>query len=188
MRRLVKQFVKFAAIGLIAFVIDYGLMVLLTVLFNIYYPGLDDVNYLIAATISFCSSVVFNYYASMRYVFTHRPELSRNREFVIFFVLAFVGLCLNDVLMYIGTSIIGITYLITKIFAAMIVTVWNFFSRKRFLDLDGIPRATVEEGLESSDEPGVEEIVEDVMGTSNAPGGVSDKSGGGEDESRPASR
>lgn len=36
---------------------------------------LVGVNYLISATISFTVSVVFNYLASMRYVFTHKQGL-----------------------------------------------------------------------------------------------------------------
>ena len=76
MEKLIAQFMKFGVVGVIAFVIDYGLMVALT--------ELVGVNYLISATISFTVSVVFNYLASMRYVFTHKQGLSRRREFVIF--------------------------------------------------------------------------------------------------------
>ena len=55
MGKLVQQFMKFGVVGVIAFVIDYGLMVALT--------ELAGVNYLISATISFTVSVVFNYLA-----------------------------------------------------------------------------------------------------------------------------
>ena len=37
-------------------------------------------NYLVSATISFTASVVFNYAASMRYVFTHKEGMSRRRD------------------------------------------------------------------------------------------------------------
>lgn len=126
MKNLIKQFAKFGVVGVIAFVIDYGLMVLLTELFHI--------NYLISATISFTVSVIFNYFASMRYVFTHKEGMSRRREFVIFVVLSVIGLMLNNVLMYIGTGLIGISYLITKLIATAVVTIYNFVTRKKFLD------------------------------------------------------
>ena len=45
-------------VGVIAFVIDYGSLALLTEVFG--------VNYLVSATIPFTVSVVFNYLASMR--------------------------------------------------------------------------------------------------------------------------
>lgn len=117
---------KFGVVGLIAFVIDYGLMVALT--------ELAGINYLVSATISFTVSVVFNYVASMRYVFTHKEGLSRRREFIIFVVLSVIGLGLNDLLMWIGTTLWDISYLIVKIGATALVTVYNFITRKIFLD------------------------------------------------------
>ena len=102
MKYLFQQFMKFGVVGVIAFIIDYGLMVALT--------ELAGVEYLLSATISFTASVVFNYLASMRYVFTHKEGLSRRREFVIFVVLSVIGLAINDALMFLGTSFLGISY------------------------------------------------------------------------------
>lgn len=125
-KRLIEQLLKFGVVGVLAFFIDYGLMVLLTELFS--------VDYLISATISFVVSVVFNYCASMRYVFRHREGLTRRREFVIFVVLSVVGLLLNDALMWLGTSLALIDYRITKIVVTFLVAVYNFVTRKVFLD------------------------------------------------------
>ena len=126
MRKLIAQMMKFGVVGLIAFGIDYGLLVLLTSVFGLYY--------LLSATISFTVSVIFNYFASMRYVFTHKEDMSRKREFTIFVVLSIIGLGLNNLFMWIGTSLMGITYLITKLVATFLVTIFNFVTRKKFLD------------------------------------------------------
>ncbi len=126
MGKLVAQFMKFGVVGVIAFVIDYGLLALLTEAFG--------VNYLVSATISFTVSVVFNYLASMRYVFTHKEDMSRRREFVIFVVLSVIGLAINNLCMWAGVELLGIHYLITKIAATAIVMIWNFVTRKIFLD------------------------------------------------------
>ena len=138
MKKLIAQIMKFGVVGVIAFVIDYGLMVALT--------ELVGVNYLISATISFTVSVVFNYLASMRYVFTHKQGLSRRREFVIFVVLSVIGLAINNLCMWAGVELLGVHYLIVKIFATAVVMVWNFVTRKIFLD--------------AGDEPG--EILSDI--------------------------
>ncbi|MCQ2752545.1 MAG: GtrA family protein [Coriobacteriales bacterium] len=130
LKKLVIQFSKFSVVGFIAFVIDYGLLVLLTDVFQ--------VHYLISATISFSVSVIFNYFASMRYVFKHKEGKSRVVECIIFIVLSVIGLGINNLLMWLGTDVLGITYLITKIFATAVVLVWNFVTRKIFLDADGI--------------------------------------------------
>lgn len=141
MKKLIAQFMKFGVVGAIAFVIDYGLMVALTEIFSI--------NYLISATISFSASVVFNYFASMRYVFQHKEGMSRRREFIIFLVLSIIGLGINNLLMWLGTGLLGITYLITKIFATAVVTVYNFVTRKIFLDAGSSGETDAEEILES---------------------------------------
>ena len=117
---------KFGVVGVIAFFIDYGLLAFCTEVLH--------VNYLVSATIGFTVAVVFNYVASMRYVFTHKEDMSRRREFVIFVVLSIIGLLLNNALMWAGVELIGIHYLVVKLFATAVVAVWNFVSRKVLLD------------------------------------------------------
>ncbi len=133
MKRLLEQLMKFGIVGIIAFIIDYGLLVLLTEAFGI--------NYLISATISFTASVVFNYVASMRFVFTHKEDMSKTREFVIFVALSVAGLLINNGLMFVGVEMFpwpewlsSHAYMIVKIFATAVVMVWNFVTRKIFLD------------------------------------------------------
>ena len=119
--------------GVLAFLVDYGVLMLLSQVF-----GVDPV---LSAGISFCVSVVFNYLASMRYVFTHKEGMSRRREFIIFVVLSVIGLLINNGLMWAGVELLqwpdwlqGHAYLIVKIFATAVVMVWNFVTRKIFLD------------------------------------------------------
>ncbi len=126
MKNLIAQIMKFGVVGVIAFVIDYGVMIFLTEVF-----GLNPV---ISATVSFTVSVIFNYLASMRYVFSHREGMSRTREFVIFIILSVIGLVINDAIMWAGTEAVTIDYRIVKIFATAVVMVWNFVTRKIFLD------------------------------------------------------
>lgn len=128
MRKLLEQIVKFGIVGVIAFAIDFGVLVFLTEVFH-----LDPV---VSATISFIVSVVFNYVASMRYVFSHREGMSRRREFIIFVVLSAAGLAINDGLMWAGTAFTPIDYRFIKIFATAVVMVWNFVTRKIFLEGD----------------------------------------------------
>ena len=117
---------KFGIVGVLAFLIDYGLMVALTEFFG--------VPYLISNTISFIVSVIFNYVASMRYVFERRDDLSRHREFITFVVLSVIGLILNDLLMWVFVSLWFIDYRISKLIVTFLVSIWNFVSRKIFLE------------------------------------------------------
>ena len=126
MKKLIAQFMKFGIVGVIAFLIDYGLMVALTEFFG--------VPYLIPNTISFTVSVVFNYVASMRYVFERRDDMSRRREFIIFVVLSIIGLILNDLFMWLFVSVWFIAAYPSKIIVTVLVAIWNFVTRKIFLE------------------------------------------------------
>ena len=125
-KKLIEQFMKFGVVGVIAFVIDYGLLAFCTEVLGI--------NYLVSATIGFTVSVIFNYVASMRFVFIHKEDMSRRREFIIFVVLSVIGLIINNACMWAGVELLGWHYLIVKIGATAIVMVWNFVTRKIFLD------------------------------------------------------
>lgn len=129
MKGLIEQFLKFGVVGAIAFLIDYGVLMLLSQVIGM--------NPVISASISFVVSVVFNYVASMHYVFTRRDDISRRREFTIFVILSAIGLVINEIIMVIGVNVLGDSALmvtITKLVATAIVMVWNFVSRKKWLD------------------------------------------------------
>ena len=55
---------KFGIVGVIAFVIDWGILNLLV--------GIFHMHNVLAATVSFIISLIFNYLASMKFVFKHR--------------------------------------------------------------------------------------------------------------------
>ena len=66
---------KFGVVGVIATVIDFGIM-------NLLHYGLG-LNILIANTSGFIISLIFNYLASMKYVFAHKEGMSRRRAFAL---------------------------------------------------------------------------------------------------------
>ena len=131
MKKLFEQIVKFGIVGAIAFVIDYAVLFVL-----VQFLHMDSI---IAATISFTVSVIFNYLASMKYVFVGRADQSKQTQFIIFIVLSVIGLGINDGIMWILNGILSpfiptYYYLVSKIVATAIVMVWNFVSRNIFLE------------------------------------------------------
>ena len=129
MRKLIEQFLKFGVVGAIAFCIDYGVLMLLS-------QGLGW-HPVLSAAISFCVSVIFNYLASMKYVYQRRDDMSRQREFVVFIALSVVGLGINELVMLAGTAALGtgaLAVTFTKLVATAVVMVWNFLSRKKWLE------------------------------------------------------
>lgn len=131
MKKLIVQFLKFGIVGGIAFVVDYGLMIFLKEVF--------EMHYLTASFISFCVSVIVNYLLSMRYVFVSRDDIKKQAEFVSFLILSVIGLGINELVMYlVADVVIGDKmkrgYLVAKIVATFVVMIWNFVTRKIFLE------------------------------------------------------
>ena len=94
MKKLINQILKFGVVGGIAFVIDYGLMVFLTEVFKV--PAL------ISAAISFTVSVIFNYIASVKWVFdVDKEKNSKAKELIVFIILSVIGLGINELIMWI---------------------------------------------------------------------------------------
>ncbi len=135
MGRLIEQILKFGVVGVLAFIVDFGVMTAL-----VEYAHMSPI---IAAGISFVVSVTFNYLASMRFVFVPREDLSRSSQLAIFLALSVVGLIINEVIMWGGEHAFlaaGVDYegsrlyMLVKVIATVAVAVWNFASRKRWLD------------------------------------------------------
>ena len=124
-KKLVDQILKFGIVGGLAFLIDYGLLYILTEYLNIYY--------LISSVISFIVSLIFNYILSIKWVFDVTKKQTV-KEITIFVVLSVMGLGINQVVMYVGSDLLKIHYMLTKLIATAIVMVWNFVTRKIFIE------------------------------------------------------
>lgn len=126
MLNLLKQFFRFSVIGVLSFGIDYGLLFVLT--------EFGDMHYLVSATCSFIAATVFNYIYSMKYVFSSREDMGRTSQFTIFLILGLCGLGLNNLLLRWSVEYLYIHYMAAKIIATLIVSVYNFVTRKLFLE------------------------------------------------------
>lgn len=124
-KNLINQILKFGVVGGLAFLIDYSLLYFLTEYCHIYY--------LISSIISFIVSLIFNYILSIKWVFDVTKKQTY-KEVIIFVVLSVIGLVINQIVMYVGSDIIKIHYMITKLVATFIVMVWNFVTRKIFIE------------------------------------------------------
>ncbi len=142
MKKLINQIMKFGIVGGLAFVIDYGVFVILANGFQMYYP--------LANVFGFVLSLIFNYVMSMKFVFERKEGTDRRKEFIIFTILSSIGLLINELIII--TCVDGI-YLhnvklqelfdidmakqVGKIVATGIVMVYNFISRKLFIEGHG---------------------------------------------------
>lgn len=123
--QVILQLIRFGIVGVIAALTDVGVLVALKELLHM--------EVLFASAISFCVSVTVNYLLSMTFVFKSKNQ-SRLREFFIFVVLSVGGLGLNQMILWIGLKFTSVYYLLVKLFAMIIVPVYNFLTRKVFLE------------------------------------------------------
>lgn len=117
------QFLRYGVVAAIGLVVDFGGLILLKQYAHLFY--------LEAATVSFLVALIVNYFLSMWFVFP-KSRHSRWNEFLMFGAIGLVGLGLNDLLIWLLTSGLGIFYVTSKAVSTVIVFVWNFLARKAF--------------------------------------------------------
>ena len=117
---------KFASVGTVCFAVAYFELIFLT--------ECGVMKYITASALSYTISVVLNYILSMKFVFRAKEELSKAGQFIIFVLLSVIGLGLTQLTMVILVEQFHIFYAIAKVLASMIVTTYNFVSKKIFLD------------------------------------------------------
>ncbi len=123
--KLLNQILKFGLVGGTAFVIDYVLLYFCTEFLHIHY--------LISSIISFTVSVIFNYILSIKWVFDVKKKQDV-KDFVIFIILSVIGLGINSLIMYVMVEKFGVYYMLSKIVSTAVVMVYNFITRKIFVE------------------------------------------------------
>ena len=131
------QFFRSLFVGGVATVVDMGALALMVEIFTF-----DKIFSSVAA---FIIGLGVNFILSSFWVFKKAKVNSKTAEFLIFSIIAVIGLLLNTLIIYLfdayvsGYAIFGSFipsdkyYLIGKIAATIIVFIWNFFARKYFI-------------------------------------------------------
>lgn len=119
------QFVRYALVGGLAFVVDFATLYVLTDFFL--------VHYLISATVGFLLGLATNYALCVVWIFDYRALQNKLHEFTVFSVIGLAGLVLNNGVMYLLTDISGLHYLGSKLVAAALGLVFNFALRRQIL-------------------------------------------------------
>ena len=124
MNKLIKQIIKFVIVGGIATLIDFVCLYIFKEFLNL--------NIILSNTLSFTISVIYNYIASIKWVF----DVNKNSkfQFIIFVILSVIGLLINNGILYLFTSYTEFYYLLSKVFATLVVMIYNFITRKIFLE------------------------------------------------------
>ena len=121
------QIRRFVLVGAGTVSVDYAALYAMT--------SRMHVGYLISTAVAFMVASTLNYLLSAWWVF-ESGKLSRILEFSFFVVTSLAGLVINQLSMWLLVSLCGLNYLFAKAISIVIVTVWNFVSKKKLVFLN----------------------------------------------------
>lgn len=121
-RERLLEIIRFCMVGGVSLALDYAILYALTEWAGVYY--------LYSSAISFSVTVVFNYWLCVVYVFKGSGKQTL-RQAIIFFTTGAVGLLLNQLCMWLFVAVAGLHYLIAKLGATVIVTIWNYLTKRK---------------------------------------------------------
>ena len=119
------EIIRFCFVGGLSLLVDCAVLFGLTEFFG--------VHYLYSAGISFTVSVNFNYWLCVVYVFKGAKKQTP-KQAAIFIGSSIVGLGLNQVCMWFFVEIVALHYMIAKLGATAIVTLWNYVAKRKAIN------------------------------------------------------
>ena len=119
------KIIRYAAVGATAAVVDF-------VIFAGFAKFLGF-NYLWVGAGGFIIATAINYFLSIRFVFDSGVRFDFTKEISLVFLISFIGLCLNQVVLYLGIGILSWEMLFIKLCATASVFFWNFGARSQFI-------------------------------------------------------
>jgi putative flippase GtrA len=125
-RLLDYELLRYGASGVVAFVGDFAVLVLLTELF--------DIHYLISNIAGYAVGLVVSYLLNINFVFKHRVFGDRQgQEFTYFVAIVLAGLAISEAAMYLMTEGVEINYMWAKVISVFFVFLFNYVAKKFLL-------------------------------------------------------
>lgn len=131
-RREIKRFIKFAVVGSIGFVVDFGTTYVFKEIVGLYL--------LVANAIGFTAAVISNFIFNRYWTYPDSRSKSLRRQLFLFACINLAGLGINSTIVYLLEpfftglltgfpieQLIGKGWLPAKLIATGVVMFWNFF-------------------------------------------------------------
>ena len=119
---MIKQFLKFALVGLTGTLIHLAILYYLTEFLGIYY--------LISAVVAFVVASSNNFFWNKIWTFDEKIGDKTARKYVQFVIVSVVALLVNLFFLYLFTEFLGIYYLISQVIAIALSLWINFFGNR----------------------------------------------------------
>ena len=119
------KIIRYALVGGTAAMVDFTIFAVFAK-----WLGLD---YLWVGAAGFLIATALNYFLSIRFVFESGTRFTFHKEISLVFVISFIGLAVNQGVLYLGIGMLGWEMLITKVIATGSVFFWNFGLRSQYI-------------------------------------------------------
>lgn len=121
-----KQIARYSIIGILCFLVDISLLIILT--------KYTKIHYLFASVIGYLTGVFINYFLSISWVFSRR-NLKKfwHIEFSIFMLIELIAMLFMSGSLYIFKGFLRVDLKLSKIFANFIAAIWNYIIKHIFL-------------------------------------------------------
>lgn len=116
-RVLILKFLKFCAVGFSGMLIDFGTTWLLKEKVRINKYIANSTGFILAASSNYILNRVWTFQSENRQIVT---------EYFSFILISVAGLAINNFVIFILNDKLKINFYISKLFAILVVTIWNF--------------------------------------------------------------
>lgn len=123
--KTIRQILKYAFVGGICTLLDFGALYILTHNFHIFY--------LVSSAFSFVAGTIMNYFLCTLWIFDIRAVENKNAEFFYYLIITAVGLGITTSIIWLFTEYFHLNFMLSKLIATFITVWWNFGARKFFL-------------------------------------------------------
>ena len=126
---ILRQFLKFAGVGVVGTAVQYTTLFVLVQFAGIYPVA--------ASTAGFILGALVNYH--LNYIYTFDSSKSHFEAMPKFFIVASVGLFLNGMIMQFFISYFALPYIFAQLIATALVLLWNFAANRVWTFVESNP-------------------------------------------------
>jgi len=125
MKRII-ELIKYSFFGGLTTVINLALFAILEQ---------AGMNYILASSISYVVAVVINYFFNKQYVFgtVKKSKKESRTQFIKFISMRFISLGIENALLYLLVSVIGIQVYVAKITLSIVIILLTYVANKRII-------------------------------------------------------
>lgn len=127
-----KEFMRYAIVGGIAFLADFGTLVLAQeTAMHAFAWGIY-----VSTVLGFLAGLTVNYVLSLKFVFIRTEDIGKGRTpgaFLAFGAIGLIGLAATELGMWFGVEMLAWNYRIVKFLVTGLVLAWNYLGRRIFV-------------------------------------------------------